>query len=79
MTDTIYKLRHTPTGKFLGKTTASGYYWESFLVEAGGRTWSKITHIKSMLTQGNGPRVPDDWQVVEYELIEKNCTHIYRI
>ena len=45
---------------------------------AGGKFWKHKGHIKSFLLNAFGEEgvVPDDWEIIEYELIEKSRTSV---
>lgn len=69
----MFKIRHKKTGKFSkggSDMSLDGQYgWAT----QAGKVWTKIGHLKNHINMivSLKKTIPEDWEVVEYETIEK--------
>jgi hypothetical protein len=83
----VYKLRHKPTGKFLGSgATLDAFVNEHKCVNGKGRTFTCIGHIKSMIKNNSRRSVckPSEeklamFEVVMFEMLESTTQDLMTI
>lgn len=69
----IYRIRHHDTKKFhSGKYHHKDYVW----VKTEGKSWNKLSILKAYLTNYKKKFhltvIPDEWEVVEFDVVESS-------